>query len=423
MKILLVNPNLYRSPPVPPLGLEYLHAALKRSGHQSRILDLCFAGDPQEALERELERFGPQVAGLTVRNIDSALFQNNVFFLDGIKESVGLLKACRVPVILGGSGFSFYPEGVIEYLGADWGIAGPGEKAIVHLLDLCESGPPSAGAILNGWEWGIDPGLRIHGRGDEVDYGAYLAEGGIAGFETQKGCLGECSFCPESSDRVLFRSPGSVVDELEELVSLGIDNYHLCDSEFNQSLSYCHEFLETLISRRLSVSWALYMKTSPYDKELFRLLKASGAGLITLSVPSGPDDMDHVAEIRGFCTRYGIRLAVDFLCGFPGEGVEEVREKIERLRSIRPDTVGVNSYIRLFPGTAVTRLISSSREHRRYLTTDGFDGERSLIHPVFYNSITVEQLRGIIGTDPCFKIEGFERTTNYQRLQQAGDTP
>ena len=416
MRILLINPNRYRTPPVPPIALEYLQSALKGTGHQSRILDLCFADDPAALLAKELECFRPQVAGVSVRNIDTAIYRNNIFFLDEIKSLVDLLNKHRIPVILGGSGFSFSPRGVLEYLGAGWGVSGPAEIALAHLLESFEKGPPAEGTILNGWHWGMNPELGIEGRGEQIDYQTYLAEGGILGFETQKGCFERCSYCLEGNGRVLFRNPRKVVEELNQLVSRGFDNFHLCDTEFNQDLSYCHKFLETLIAEGSSMRWVLYMKSSPYDEELFRLLSKSGARLITLSLPCGRDSLVHAGEIRRLCKKYGIRLAVDFLCGFPGETVESIRNVIETLRHIRPDTVGVNSVIRLYPGAYVTRKVWRSADFRKSLCGP-LEDNPSFVHPVFYKSISIDCLREIIGDDPLFKIEGFERTTNYERLK------
>ena len=42
MKILLINPNRVRFPPVPPIGLEYLSDSLVKGGHVIRLLDLTF---------------------------------------------------------------------------------------------------------------------------------------------------------------------------------------------------------------------------------------------------------------------------------------------------------------------------------------------------------------------------------------------
>jgi len=415
MRILLINPNRYRTPPVPPLGLEHLQSALRGTQHQSRILDLCFADNPAEALGKEIESFKPQVAGLTVRNIDTAIYRNNVFFLDEIKALVDLLKNSEIPVILGGTGFSFCPGEILEYLGAAWGISGPAETALAHLLESIKNAPPAEGTWLDGWKTGLDPEMCIEDRGKEVDYRNYLAEGGIIGFETQKGCFESCSYCLEGNGRVLFRSPRKVVKELKRMVSQGLDKFHLCDTEFNQNLSYCREFLQILISQGPSLHWVLYMKTAPYDEELFRLLRKSGARLITLSVPSSRDSLAHTREIRRLTKKHGIRLAIDYLCGFPGQSLDSIRNALETLRRIRPDTVGVNTVIRLYPGMGVTRKVLASAEHRKNIF-GALEDNPSFIRPVFYKSISLEQIQEIIGEDPLFKIEGFERTSNYERL-------
>jgi len=416
MKILLINPNRYRTPPVPPIALEYLQNALRGTDHQTRLLDLCFADDPASLLAKELECFKPQLAGVSVRNIDTVIYWNNIFFLDEIKSLIDLLNNHGIPVILGGSGFSFSPRGVLEYLGAGWGINGPAEIALVHLLESFEKRPPAKGTILNGWHWGMNPELGIEDRGEQIDYRDYLAEGGIIGFETQKGCFESCPYCPEGNGRVLFRNPRKVIEELNEIVSRGFDNFHLCDSEFNQDLSYCHKFLETLIAEGPSMHWVLYMKSSPYDEELFRLLSKSGARLITLALPSGRDSLVHTVEIRRLCKKYGIRLAVDYFCGFPGETVESISNDIETLRRIRPDVVGVNFVIRLYPGVEVTRTVMHSVKNRESLCGQ-LEDNPLFVRPVFYKSISMDCLREIIGGDPLFKLEGFERTSNYERLK------
>lgn len=416
MKILLINPNRYHHPPVPPLGLEYIQSVLKATRHESRILDLCFKRNLKKTLAETVKEFAPQLAGISIRNIDTALYQNNLFFLDEIKTIVERLSQLGVPSLLGGSGYSFNPAGILSYLGASWGISGPGEKALIHFLDSLEKNPPTEGTVVDGWRWGVDPNLDTTGRGVCVDYPVYMNKGGIAGFETQKGCFGTCSYCLEASLRVIYRRPQKVVRELKELLGQGVSEFHLCDSEFNQNLKYCHEFLQTLISARLPMSWTLYMKSTPYDKELFRLLGASGAKLVTLSLPTGRNGLKHAARIRRLTKKYNIRLAVDYLCGFPGQTPQEVGQDIEGLRRIRPDTVGLNSFIRLYPGAKVSSLAQAGPDGRRFLFGELKDN-CGLIRPVFFSSISTNTLKEITGDDPIFRIEGFERTTNYERLK------
>lgn len=416
MKILLINPNRYRTPPVPPLGLEYLASALARTGHEYRILDLCFAEAPAADIEAAIRDFQPDVAGMTVRNIDTVLFQNNIFFLDDIRSLVEAVSRHGIPVIAGGVGYSFIPGGVLGCIGADYGISGPGEKALPLLLDRLEREPVPTGTILNGWEIGIDPDASTEREG-VVDHARYVREGGLLGFETQKGCHGSCSYCSEGRGKVLFKNPARVAEEIHGLARRGFTDFHLCDTEFNQDLTHCHVFLEKLASTKPDIRWALYMKAAPYDNELFRLLKSSGAHLITLSLPTGGKSIEHAREIRNLTRKHSIRLAVDYLCGFPGDTPESIRQDIEALRRIEPDTVGVNSILRLHPGLKVTaEIFGDSALRKRLLGETASNPE--LVRPVFYQHITAEILQEIIGGDSRFHIEGFERTSNYQRLHE-----
>lgn len=416
MKLLLINPNRYRTPPVPPLALEYLESALSSSHHDCRILDLCFTENPLAALKEEITAYEPDIAGVTVRNIDTVIYQNNVFFLDDIKSLVEHLKGKGIPVILGGTGFSFIPEGILEFLGADCGVKGPGENALVHILDRYEHYPPAAGTVFDGWEYGFDPDMPVR-RGESIDYGRYISKDGLAGFETQKGCMEHCSYCSEGNGKVVFRNPERIVDELKTLSDMGINEFHLCDTEFNQDISFCHEFLERLIDKGPPIRWAVYMKCAPYDDELFRLLKRSGVHIVTLTIPTGNNSLEHAAEITRLAKKHGLKLAVDILLGFPGDTIESVKRTVDRMRKIHPDTVGVNATFRLYPNVSITRTILESGNNKKHLLGET-DNNPGLLKPVFYNHITGDMLREIIGNDPLFKIEGFERTSNYQRLKE-----
>lgn len=414
MKILLINTNRYRTPPVPPLGLEYLSDALKYTRHQCRILDLCFEENAIDAIEDSVRDFSPDVAGLTIRNIDTVLFENNIFFLDEIKNYAAVLKGMGIPVILGGAGYSFIPEGVLGFIGGDYGICGPGENALPYLLDILPKNRLPLGTVLNGWEMGIDPELEIS-RENEIDHARYIREGGLVGFETQKGCLERCSYCSEGRGRILFKNPERIIGELARITRRGFDTFHLCDSEFNQDMEYCRAFLEILIKKGPKIRWAIYMKSAPFDDDLFRLLSKSGANLVTLSLPTGAKYLESTREIRRLTMKYGIRLAVDFLCGFPGETVDMVRKTIETLREIGPDTVGVNSTIRLSPGIPWAEKVLCAEKEKERLKGALKDNSH-MVRPVFYNHITVDMLQEIIGDDPLFHIEGFERTSNYERI-------
>ncbi|MFX0030612.1 MAG: cobalamin-dependent protein, partial [Candidatus Hermodarchaeota archaeon] len=127
LKILLVNPNRFHSPPVIPIGLEYLVTALEKHNHDVEILDLCFSDTPEKDLDEFLCNKTFDIVGFTIRNIDSAIYFNNDFFLPDVKSLVQCVREQKIPTVLGGSGFSAMPNEILDFLKADYGIIGPGE--------------------------------------------------------------------------------------------------------------------------------------------------------------------------------------------------------------------------------------------------------------------------------------------------------
>jgi len=134
-RILLVNPNRYHFPPVPPLGLEYLAHALRAQSFQVECLDLCFSEDPFRAMETQLDSFLPHAVGITLRNLDTALYPGTEFFLPEIRELIGRIRQRNdPPILIGGAALPIDPKGILHYVGADAAIVGPGEKTLPEAL-------------------------------------------------------------------------------------------------------------------------------------------------------------------------------------------------------------------------------------------------------------------------------------------------
>jgi len=93
--VALVNPNRYLEPPVIPLGIEYLAHYLEREGHDVQVIDLAFASEPEVVLRDELTSLQPQVVAFTLRNSDTCLYHDSVFFLDETAELVSLSRHAR----------------------------------------------------------------------------------------------------------------------------------------------------------------------------------------------------------------------------------------------------------------------------------------------------------------------------------------
>lgn len=415
MRVLLVNPNRYITPPVPPIGLEYLAASLEAQGHEAVILDLCFSEDQYADIDTIVRSFHPDIAGITVRNVDTVLFHTNEFFLDQIKEIVAYLKHKHgLHVIIGGTGVISNPEGILHYLHADYAVSGPAEATIHAVLKKIRDGTAKARVFRGICSGSISCPRKSH----TTDYKKYFAAGGLGGFETHKGCSSSCVYCLEANTPVSFKKIEDVIGEIKSLADAGVDHFHLCDSEFNENNEYAADFCSALKKSGPGIRWALYMKPSYFSKSLFRLLKDSGANLITLTVDSWKKCPLYWEDYEKFifgAKAYGIHIAVDFLTGFPYETESQLLEYFDILRRPLPDSIGVNTYIRLYKALKITDIILNDLALKNGLL--GHTDDTSLIRPVFYNQIDTEKLGQLIGGDPLFRIEGIEKGVNYARVK------
>jgi hypothetical protein len=79
-----------------------------------------------------------------------------------------------------------------------------------------------------------------------------------------------------------------------------------------------------------------------------------------------------------------------------------------------PDSIGVNTYIRLYKKLQITRIIQKDKSLKSHLSGNAL--EATLVKPFFYNHVTTEKLSSLIDGDPLFRIEGFEKGVNYGRI-------
>ena len=68
-RVLLVNPN-EMTPPVTPIGLDYIASSLELAGFKVDLIDLCFAFSFTEEFDAYFQDHDPLAIGITVRNTD-----------------------------------------------------------------------------------------------------------------------------------------------------------------------------------------------------------------------------------------------------------------------------------------------------------------------------------------------------------------
>jgi len=279
-----------------------------------------------------------------------------------------------------------------------------------------------------------------------VDNPRYFREGGQAGFETKRGCPGHCIYCADpiaKGNAIRVRLPAAVADELERLLSQGIDHLHTCDSEFNVPQSHAASVCDEMIRRGLGdrLRWYAYCSPGPFPSGFASLLRRAGCVGINFGVDSGDDGMlgrlgrgftaDDIHSTAQACRQAGIAVMLDLLFGSPGETRESIVHTIELMRRAQPDRVGVTVGVRVYPGTALADMVSQG--DRRAGLSGGDDlqvPQASLSDPVFFLEPKVapfvfDLLDELVGEDMRFFFfdpSRPDRNYNYnanERLSEA----
>ena len=156
MHVLLINTNRMQ-PPVAPIALDYVGAALRAAGHAVDLLDLCFAEDAPAAIDAGVRAAQYRLVALSFRNTDDCYYPGREWFVPDLAALVARIRqGTDAPVVLGGVGFSLMPEAILRASGADAGVVGEGEFALAALAGGDWDAPGGGGAA--GARGGRGPG-------------------------------------------------------------------------------------------------------------------------------------------------------------------------------------------------------------------------------------------------------------------------
>lgn len=380
MKILLIyvvteNINF----PVLPLGMACVAESARQAGHEVHQISLS-ANDHHEFLEVEIETFQPDVIGISLRNIDDQKRIGTTVLLDPVKEVIEYCKAMAdVPIVLGGAGFSIFPQSALQYLDADAGLVGEGELTFLMLLDqLKEKGSLSdiPGLYLPGSQGEYQPVTSSH----QIDFelpspqtylellSAYKGQDIWIPFQTRRGCPLQCNYCStESIEGLEIREfpVEKVVESLQQFTKAGFSQFFFVDNIFNMPYPYAIKLCDALIESKIDIKWRSIVYPWMIKQDLVEKMAEAGCQDISLGFESGSEKIleimnkkfnpTEVREIAALFKGAGIRQTGFLLLGGPGETRETVLESLEFADSLPMDIVKVSMGIRIYQGTQLAR--------------------------------------------------------------------
>ena len=399
MRVLLISANTEQSNILPlPLGLNCIAVATRNAGHDVRFLDLLTEKNIKKALNLTIKSFNPEIIGISIRNIDDQVMNTPRFLLNQVKE---IISECRklsdVPIVLGGAGYSIFPESTLNYLEVDMGIQGESEIVFPMLLDRIHKGLDLSklpGLYLRGL--GLqgerlfaknldmlplpDPYLWFSSTPDKSEYWVPI--------QTRRGCPMDCSYCSTAlieGHSVRRRQPKLVIEDIVQHVDVGYRMFHFVDNTFNIPLHYAKEICRKIIESDLNISWRCIFYPGIIDNELADLLDKAGCKEVSLGFESGSErilrnmnkkfSLDSIRRTSDILKAVGIKRMGFLLLGGPGETKETVEQSLAFADSLDLDLLKITIGIRIYPNTKLAKVAIS----------DGMiSPEDNLLIPKFY---------------------------------------
>lgn len=183
-------------------------------------------------------------------------------------------------------------------------------------------------------------------------YRAPLVGGPYSFIVTSRGCPAGCRFCIKHvsyGTSVRFRSPESVLAEVEQLVGLGVRAVNMYADLFTLNRDHVVSICQGLIERGLRIRWTCNSRVDFVDEEMLSLMKRSGCFMISWGIESGDEGMlrrmrkgitrEQVIQALGWAKKAGILNWGYFIIGLPGETEESIRRTIDFAKRLPLDLV------------------------------------------------------------------------------------
>lgn len=370
MKILLINPpasnliltnlpeGISQEDPMPPLGLMYVAAYLKKyTEHEIKILDCLIEKINHEQLKEKIEQEKPDVVGITALT----------FTIIDVLKTAKIAKQVNpdIKVVLGGPHVNIYPEETLNFPEIDYLILGEGEKPAKDLmdnLDQTENLYNFKGIAFKDNHKIINPGPReLIENLDELPfpardlipnkkYTSVLSENNpVTTMFSSRGCPFRCTFCNRAHLGKIFRarSAKNVVDEMEECKRMGIGEIFIYDDTFTINRQRVLDICSEIKNRNLKIFWDVRARVDTVDEELLSLMKNTGCERIHYGVEAGTQKildamkkgitLEQVEKTFKLTKKIGIQTLGYFMIGSPQETKQDILQTIKFAKKINPD--------------------------------------------------------------------------------------
>lgn len=382
-KVLLILPHLPQRMGAPYLGQQYIAASLLTAGHEVECLDLAailWRGSEDDAVARA-RRFGPDLIGMTLFTYNALAGYRLAARLK--REGLGRL------LVAGGPHPTVLPHEPLAH-GFDVAVSGEGERVIVAIAEALDAPRDLLGSVIDrvrripgcytrdghtpsgGFLDDLDALPFPHISYPTFDAHTYSPLGriGAGGMMTSRGCPARCTFCANyvTGRGYRFRSTEHIIAEMIALSrETDITNFPFWDDAFTANRprlqALCKAILET--PELTGATWTCITPGNMVRDFDLVMMREAGCLAINFGIESGDYNIlksiqkgqrpEHVKAAVRAARAAGMMTVVNFMFGFPGEGVPELQRTLDLMHELAPYTDYFNNRGVLvpFPGTAI----------------------------------------------------------------------
>jgi radical SAM superfamily enzyme YgiQ (UPF0313 family) len=408
MRVLLISANTETTPyPVYPLGIDYVTGAI-RQNHQVSVLDMNDT-DAIVSLKERIKDFDPEIIGISIRNVDNTDVLNPKGFIQKHRELIDTIRLLtKVPVVLGGSGFTIFPKRILNTLRADYGIVGEGERFsdFLNTFEKQKDVSTLSGVITRDTEEIIPPpwdhSFHRYFDADAPHVRHYLKQGGMMNLQTKRGCSFNCIYCTYphiEGNKLRLIAPQKVAETALTLQKAGAKYLFITDSAFNTDYPYSIEVALEFKKAKLSIPWGAFIAPTLPPKDYYKVLAEAGMTHIEFGTDSLSDNIlrscrkpfrcKDVFHSHKAANKAGLHVCHYFIFGAPEESRATVAETLSNAEQLDKTVLFLFSGMRIYPYTRLFDIALESGQVSK---------NQDLLDPCFFNPqlISLKEIETIV---------------------------
>jgi len=367
MRVALINPPRVQGYPVvreeryehkdlgalyPPLGLLTLSPLLETRGHEVYFFDANGLNADLSAVEVFLRSCAPEVVFLRF-GFDT---QEQDLRVCDLAKSMGAQVVVRNKII---GDLPAMRDEILARDSVDVFLSGEPERLLPETVAFLAQGGEKPNGTLMKEDLGSEASCWVWEDLDSLpqpDYGILpqpwpyhtgVLQAPMATLWTSCGCPYRCTFCAYGRQKQRKKSPGRVLEEMEQLTQdWGVRRFLIFDDLLDVASERMETLCQGMLDRLPSLEWVACARADGVDRKGLALMKRAGCVEVAIGIESGAPSvlertgkgvtLDQIERAAAWCHEVDMLFYGMVVLGLPGETRGTIGQTVSFLQRIDP---------------------------------------------------------------------------------------